>query len=611
VDPWNEPALTLALALVAGMTAQALARHLRMPGIVLLLAAGILLGPDGAGVVRPGTLGGALHTLVGYAVAVVLFEGGMNLDLGRLRREARSIRQLVLVGSVVTAVAAALAARATLGWSWAVAALFGTLVMVTGPTVITPLLRRIKVVPRVATLLEAEGVLVDAIGAIVAVVALEVVIGVPGQPWAFAVWQVGFRLLSGAVVGAAGGALLALLLRRERLLPEGLESVFALSLVLALFQVADALVAETGIVAVVVAGLVVGNSGGHVVAELREFKEQLATLFVSLLFVLLAADVRLAEVTRLGGGAVALLLLLMFVVRPLNVLLGTWGTDLHRREKAFAAWLAPRGIVAAAVSSLFADRLEAAGMAGGTELRAMVFLVIAGTVVVQGLSGGIVAGWLGVRRPSNDGYVVVGAGAVGRALATALEQGGERVVVLDTSPMACRVAAAAGLTVIEGNALDPGVAAAAELDTRAGCLAVTTNEELNLLFARRARKDWKVPLAWVALTAGETSIGSEGAARLSARVLFAAPQRLGTWNDRLEGGEAALGWWRPPAGGPAPVPSTEQALPLLVRRGNGIAVVDEQLRPQAGDALLLAVTADGATGLVERGWRAADLATGL
>ena len=197
----HDPAFNVGLALAVGMLAQALARHLRVPGIVLLLAAGVLLGPDLLGIVHPESLGDGLQMLVGFAVAVILFEGGMNLNLSRLRREALSIRRLATWGAVVTAIGGALAARLLLGWDWTLSALFGTLVIVTGPTVINPLLRRIRVKPSLATVLEAEGVLVDAIGAIIAVVALEVALSPSGQSLALGSWHLLSRLGFGAILG--------------------------------------------------------------------------------------------------------------------------------------------------------------------------------------------------------------------------------------------------------------------------------------------------------------------------------------------------------------------------------------------------------------------------
>lgn len=611
---WNDPALTIAIALAAGMVAHTVARHLRVPGIVLLLATGVLLGPDVLDVVRPAVLGTSLHDLVGFAVAVILFDGGMNLNLERLRREARSIRQLMTVGALVTAAGGAVAARWIMDWSWTTSILFGTLVMVTGPTVITPLLRRIKVKPRVATVLEAEGVLVDAIGAIVAVVALEIAIGPPGRSVAFGAWHIASRLLFGAFLGAGGGLLIAALLRFQRAIPEGLESVFTLATVLLLYQGSNAIVPETGIVTAVVAGLVVGNARAHVVAELREFKEQLSVMLIGLLFVLLAADVRALEVLDLGWAGAGLVAVLMFVVRPLNVLAGTWGTDLTVREKAFLCWLAPRGIVAAAVSSLFAETLDAEGIAGGSELRAMVFLVIAATVLVQGLSGGLIADLLGLRRPSNRGYAILGANELGRALARALGETGEEILLIDSNPRACAEAEAEGFRALHGSGLDREVQQRAELDIRAGCLGITTNEEVNLLFARQAKKDFKVPQVWVGLRRGHLGIDEAAVHRFGGHVLFGEPQAIDRWRLRLEQGDATAETWRYDGEKRSSRLVDRDldllVLPLAVRRGRSALVVDEKLEFQKGDLLSLLVAREGRSrvlnALAGQGWSVAE-----
>lgn len=591
-----DPALTIAIALASGMLAQALARHLRIPGIVLLLGTGVLLGPDGLGAVRPGTLGESLHTLVGFAVAVILFEGGMNLSLARMRREARSIRRLVTLGALVTAVGGALAAHLILRWNWVIATLFGTLVMVTGPTVINPLLRRIKVKERVATVLEAEGILVDAIGAIVAVVTLEVVISPAPLSVAGGAWHLLARLAFGAFFGAAGGLAIAALLRSERLVPEGLESIFTLSFAVALFQISNAIVSESGILAVIVAGIVVGNSPVQALDDLREFKEQLTILLLGMLFVLLAADVRIVQVRFLGWAGLATVLALMFLVRPLNILAGTLGSDLTWREKAFLSWLAPRGIVAAAVSSLFAQTLDEEGIAGGGELQALVFLVIAVTVVVQGLTGGLVASWLGLRRPSNNGYVILGANGLARAMGQVLRDGGEEVVLIDSNQDACREAEDEGFRVLHGSGLEPAVQQRAELDTRAGCLGLTSNEEVNLLFARRARKDFKVPRVWVAVRRGHLGVSEEIVRRLGGHLLFGGPAEILAWISRLERGEATIERWQltaaPATDGNPLSPDLDGLLSLVLVHGKRISPIDESMPPRRGDRLYAAVAED-------------------
>jgi NhaP-type Na+/H+ or K+/H+ antiporter len=279
----------------------------------------VLLGPELADVVRPASIGSALQILVGFAIAAIVFEGGLNLDVRRLRREGRLIRRLVTLGAIVTAVGATVAARAPMGWDWSRSTLFGVLVIVTGPTVVTPLVRRIGLARNLRTVLEAEGV-IDAVGALVAVVTLEIVVRPSGEALLAGVTGLGLRLGFGLVAGLAGGAAIALLLRVGVAVPEGLENVLTLSLVVALFQGTNAVLPESGILAVIVAGLVVGNVKSHVQRSLLEFKEQLTVMLVGMLFVLLAADVRLHQVYDLGVPGLLTVGALMLVVRPATVL---------------------------------------------------------------------------------------------------------------------------------------------------------------------------------------------------------------------------------------------------------------------------------------------------
>jgi len=615
-----DPSLTIALALVAGMLAQSLARHLRIPGIVVLLAAGHVLGPDLLGIVRPETLGATLPALVGFAVAVILFEGGMNLDLRRLRREAKSIRGLVTTGALVTAVGASLAAHWIVGWGWTPSILFGTLVIVTGPTVINPLLRRIRVHHKVGTVLTAEGILLDAIGAIVAAVALEVVLGASEGAVSLVAWDLVARLGFGFVFGLVGGVVIALLLRSGRIVPEGFENIFTLACALAIYQVSNAVLPETGIMAVTIAGMAVGNIKTRALGDLKEFKEQLTILFIGLLFVLLAADVRVEQVRALGWSGLLLVAALMLVVRPLNVLVGTWGSDLTGREKLFLSWLAPRGIVAAAVASLFAQSLTAAGIPGGEELRAMVFLVIAATVLVQGLTGGVVAQWLGLRRPSDAGYVILGANDLGRAVGGVLRGAGQEVVFIDSNPDACTAAEKDGFRVLFGNAVKESILQRAELDGRAGCLAITPNDEANLLFARTVREEYDVPRAWVALRRGHLKISEKMVKDAGGRVLFGEARTLDLWTLRLERGTAAVQRWRmerPPKDDEKKDGEKEQhwrqnvVLPIVVERGSKTFPMDGQVKFKVDDVLHVVVfhekLTDATAWLDERGWRPVEI----
>lgn len=602
------PVLVFALALAAGAAGQVLARHVGLPAIVPLLGLGVALGPDGAGWVEPRALGGGLFALVELGVGVVLFEGGLGLELRRLRREGRAIRRLVTLGAAITAAGGALAARAFLDWSWPLAALFGTLVIVTGPTVIGPLLRNVPVRPRLATVLEAEGVLIDPIGAIVASVALQILLGAHDDTTG-GLGALGARLAFGALAGLAGGAAIAALLRTPGLVPEGLENLVALGGALALMAGCDALLSQSGVMAVTVAGVVVGNLCSRVGAELREFQGVLTLGLIGLLFVLLAADVRLADVAALRVPGLLVVATLALVVRPLGVAVCTAGTVLDARERAFLAWIGPRGIVAAGVASLFAGALEQAGIAGGRELRALVFLVVAVTVLVQGASAWLVAGALGVRLPGRSAIAVLGANELGLALCEVLRDAGRRVVVLDANPQHCRAAEAQGFSVVFGNALEPHVQARARLEQAQVAIGLTPNDEANSLFAREAREEFGVPSSCVAL-GPQTVVSAAVLARQGSCVLFDRPKDVERWSVRLRHGAARRERWRferaPQDPPPAAAGGEDPWIVLTLARAGAIEPMRADLSPRPGDVAEVLVHAPEAElaeqALRARGW---------
>ena len=361
----DHPELTVALALAAGIMAQSVSRLLRLPGIVLLLAGGALLGPEGAGWIQPRSLGDGLFGIVDFGVAIILFEGGLNLEWSRLKRQEAAIRRLITWGALVTLGGGAALAGLLLGMRWNIAILFGALVVVTGPTVIQPLLRDMRLGPRLKTILEAEGVLIDPIGALLAGFILQLVTGLTvttlASQTASVVVSIGFGLLA----GLAAGFLLAGALRYRLLVAHGYENIFTLASVVLLFEACDVVSAPSGLVAVTVAGVVLGNLETRVGEDLREFKDQLTVLLVGMLFILLAADVALDDVRALGWNGFGVVAGLILVVRPLGVWIATRGTKLPIRERVFIGAIAPRGIVAAAIASITAATLEAEGVAGG------------------------------------------------------------------------------------------------------------------------------------------------------------------------------------------------------------------------------------------------------
>ncbi|MBW2267226.1 MAG: sodium:proton antiporter [Deltaproteobacteria bacterium] len=525
------PAFTLVLALAAGVLAQAVARHLRVPGIVLLLFVGAGLGPDGLNWVHPEELGEGLFAIVELSVAIILFEGGLNLEISRLRREQASIRRLVLGGTLVTLLGGAVAAHLFLDWPWLLSFVFGSLVVVTGPTVIGPLIESLRLKPRVATVLEAEGVLIDPVGAILAVLLLDVALA-PGVDSVAAGARVMLLQASfGGAVGIGAGYMLALLLRAKSLVPEGYENIVVLVTVLFVFQSCNEILAQSGLLAVTLAGVVVGNLRTRVDRDLREFKDQLTIMLIGMLFVLLAATVRLEDVQGLGVAGLGVVASLVFVVRPLTVWLST-DSELTWQERMLLAWIAPRGIVAAAIASVTAVALQREGGADGSPLLALVFLVIASTVLLAGLTAGPLARLLGQCQPGRDGVIVLGVSGLGLLLARELREAEVRVVFVDSNPQNCRRAEEEEFPVVFGNALQERTLQRARVGSAGTVVGLTTNQMLNSVFVSRARERFRVPRALVAVQGLESGLAPELVKEEAVQVLFDGPHDVERWDVR-------------------------------------------------------------------------------
>ena len=392
----------------AGATAQALAWLTGLPGVVLLLSAGLVIGRSGFGLVEPLDLGAGLGTVVGLLVSLVLFDCGINLRLpGDATKQA--VLRIVLVRLVLGLAAGLLAAHWLAGLNWSLAAVFSAIVLATGPTVVTPLVRQIRLAPPLGEVLEGEGLILEPIGAVLALLLLELALG-DLHGWRELALGLLQRLGGGVAIGALCGWLLAEALRRIPAQPAGaLRLQLTLGTLFLMFSCCELLLPESGLPAAVAAGVVVGRRPDTDAAELDELIRQLAQLAITMLFPLLAADVSWAELSPLGWGGVACVLSLMLLVRPVAIGLATWGLAFSLPQRALMSWLAPRGIVTAAVASLFAIRLEQAGVVGAGRLQGLVFLTILLTVGLQGLSAGPLARWLGLSEAAGD------AGAVGAA----------------------------------------------------------------------------------------------------------------------------------------------------------------------------------------------------
>ncbi len=394
----------------SGAAARLLAAKTGISGVVLLLLSGLLIGRSGLGWVEPLDLGSGLGTVVGLLVSLVLFDGGLNLRLPGDTIKA-TVQRIAALRLLISLGCGLLAAHWLAGLSWSLAAVFSAIVLATGPTVVTPLVRQIRLAPPLGEVLEAEGLVLEPIGAVLALLLLELALG-NLHGWREVMLGLLYRLGGGVLIGASVGWLLSEVLRR--LNPDqlkGLPLQLSLGLLFLMYGVSEWLLPESALPASVAAGIVVGRRPGPHTAELDGLIQELAQLAITMLFPLLAADVSWAELSPLGWGGILCVLSLMLVVRPIGVGLATIGLPFKLEQRLFLGWLAPRGIVTAAVASLFAIRLEQAGILGAGRLQGLVFLTILMTVGLQGLTAQPLARALGLVKADEDEQVSAEAAA--------------------------------------------------------------------------------------------------------------------------------------------------------------------------------------------------------
>lgn len=474
------PLITLASIGVISLACQWVAWRLRLPAILFLLVAGILVGPY-FGVLNPDDMfGDMFFPIVSLAVAVILFEGSLTLKFSELQEHGKMVRNLLTTGTVVTFVIATLSTRYIADLSWAVSTLFGAIVVVSGPTVIMPLLRAVRPNGRISNILKWEGIVIDPIGALLAVLVYEFIIstGAQGEAIEQTLMTFGATLVLGISLGCSSGYLLGRALR-SHWLPQFLNNAGTLTFMLGIYALSNFLVHESGLLTVTVMGIWLANMKGVPVEDILEFKESLSVLLISALFILLAARMDFGTLINLGWGPVIVIAILMLVARPLAVWLSGIGTLLTWQEKAFLSWVAPRGIVAAAVSALFAFKLSENGFTDADALVPMVFLVILSTVIVQSITASPLASLLNVKEPDSHGFIFIGANPVARELAKAFVSRGVPVVLTDTSWEHVRASRMDSLPVYYGNPVSEHAENNLDLTGIGNMLAISPYKQLN------------------------------------------------------------------------------------------------------------------------------------
>jgi len=538
----QELLVALTAVIFLGIAAQWVSWKIKVPAILFLLVIGVVAGPV-TGLLDPDAMfGELLFPMVSLAVAVILFEGSLTLRFKDLSGLSSMIQRLVTVGMLASWGVATLAAHWFVGFGWQLAALFGALVVVTGPTVIIPLLRSVRPKASVATVLRWEGIVIDPIGALLAVLVYEFILtsAMTGEGQWGAIGLVFLEVIGvGVVLGAAGGHLLGVMLRRHWL-PDFLINVVVLAFVLTVFTTSNLLAHESGLLAVTVMGIWMANMKNVPLEDVLHFKETLTILFISGLFILLAARIDFATLAQVGFGSLLVFLAIQFVAQPLKVWLSGIGTGMSWQEKLMIAWIGPRGIVAAAISGLFALKLQDVGFVGAESVVPLTFIVIIGTVVFASATARLMATRLGMAEPEARGVLIVGSNDFSRGVAKALKAQGFRAIIADSDYTGIRQARMEGLDTYFGNVVSEEADRKLDLVGVGRLFAMSLHPELNTLATMRYKAEFGAAYVHVVLTPRET-MGSDKqriARHIQGQVMFGEDIHIGDLRALMDqGGE--------------------------------------------------------------------------
>ncbi len=487
--------IELAGIIILGILAQWFAWKFKIPAILPLILIGLLVGPiaatylteDGSKWIEPiwngekGLFPGEyLYYFVSLAISIILFEGGLTLKRSEIKNVGPVITKLITLGSAITFFGAGIVAHLFFNISWELSFLFSGLIIVTGPTVITPILRNIPLKRDISTVLKWEGILIDPIGALVAVLVFEFIsVGGGGGFTKTALIEFGKILLFGTTFGFTFAHALAYAINKK-LIPHYLLNVVSLSAVLLVFVQSELFAHESGLLAVVVMGMVLGNGKLNNLKELLYFKESLSVLLISILFILLAANIDMKALMLLyTWKTVALFAIVVFLIRPLAVFSSTFSSKLKFREKLFISWVGPRGIVAAGIASLFGSKLIKQGVQGAEYITPLVFMIVLGTVLLNATTARYFAKLIGVFLTKSDAILFVGASSPSRLIATYLRDKGKRIVLIDSNKNFIEQAQKEDFEALNVNIYDDELTNNIELSDVGYLIAITGNDSVN------------------------------------------------------------------------------------------------------------------------------------
>jgi NhaP-type Na+/H+ or K+/H+ antiporter len=509
---------SIAFVVVLSVMAQWIAWRIKLPSILLLLSFGILAGPILHLLDTDHLMGELLFPVVSLSVAIILFEGGLTLRLNDLKDIGVVLRRLISVSVLVTWGVTTLGARLFLNLPWDLSILLGAILIVTGPTVVIPLLNQIRPNARLNKVLRWEGIMIDPIGVMITVLIFEQIIlpqPAPGEAL--------LGLIDTVIIGSSVGYVSARALIgafRRHWVPEYLQNPVVLMAVLGAFVLSNLLRAESGLLTVTVMGIAMANQRRYDIRHIMEFKENLQVLLISSLFILLGARLQLGSLEQLGIGVFAFLGLLMFVARPLSVLMATWKSDFSFQEKMFISWMAPRGIVAASVASIFSLELVEHGRPEAEIFVPVTFVVIIVTVAIYGLTAGKLAQQTGLVQENPQGVLFIGAHSWARKLALHLQHAGFRVIMADSSVRNVENAIQEGLTAYQGDVLTESIRDKINFSGIGNVLALTPNDEVNSLASLHFKNIISEPNIFQLAYRGENENPDISLPQLSGQTLF-------------------------------------------------------------------------------------------
>jgi len=493
---------TVITTLIAGSSSIVLSDRFKFPAIILYFFCGISLGPYGIGLIRPGSLGEGLNILITLFVCIILFEGGLSLNISRLKSIKLYLTRQIALTIAITTTLSWIAARHIAGLPADLALIFASLTVVTGPTVIKPIIRYLPLRSHVKTFLNGEAVIIDAVGAVLAITMIEYFVS--QQVLGLTILSFILSIVIGVTVGSVSGLFIKLLLIKTPAIPAPSRSIFTLGMLFLVFYISELLSSESGLMAVAVFGIVLSTIDYKNKEQLLSFKEQISRIVISFLFILLSAKfniTRLSEVMIVGIIVVGIII----IARFLAIFTSTIGSMFSIEERFFMGWVGPRGIIALSVASIAGIKLKSAGVHNTEIIEILIFMLISATVLLQGLSSRLGARKLGILVEGDKNIIILGINPTTIGMALHWQKYQNEVLLIDSKITKCMLAEKEGLSFLHGNGLAPGTYSGIEIDQFSSVLAASENNEINVLFCRFLKETFGISNLYVLLTekAGE------------------------------------------------------------------------------------------------------------